>query len=304
VNDLIMTLTGAEAGTTTATVFLLTMLSSLFLAVGNVFLARRNDLGWWFYLLGIFAGPLFVALYPGQNDYWLLLGAVPQIIAGALGLWGFSRYSLRGRYTRRVNNAGFSVAALILFVVLVLVVTLLQFGQAITAPRVLFSTLGNPAMLTPWLNALCTGLLTVSVAYLGFGVRWAWGALALAGAGLSALTTLQPLLSGSGEPLFGLLFGYVLIFVTAAYGLLAWGTPVPAAEPEDKQEGPSDDELDLAEAERVIAAEDAEKDARAKDAGADASLADEATLEGEANAEAGQAASGTEESEAVEAKRG
>ncbi|WP_394161026.1 hypothetical protein [Galactobacter valiniphilus] len=293
-NDLIMTLTGAEAGTTTATVFLLTMLSSLFLAVGNVFLARRNDLGWWFYLLGVFAGPLFVALYPGQNDYWLLLGAVPQLIAGAVGLWAFSRSGLRGRYTRRVKNAEFSVAALILFVVLVLVVTLLQFGEAITAPRVLFATLSNPGMITPWINALCTALLTVSVAYLGFGARWAWGTLALAGAGLAALTTLQPIISGSGEPLFALLFGYVLIFITAIYGLIAWGTPVPAAEEDAAEEAEveaSADELDRAAAERAVAAQDAE----------DSAAAQAAAPSGDEAAEADAAASGTDTP--AEAKR-
>jgi len=289
VNDLIQNLTGAEAGSYTATVFLLTMLSNVLFAVGAGFLSRRNDLGWWVYLLGVFAGPLFVALYPGQNDYWLLLGAVPQLLAGVVGLWAFSRYSLRGRFTRRVENAEFSVAAVVLLVILTFVVTILQFGQTITAPSVLFGSLATSAALTPWLNAVFVALATLSFAYLGFGARWAWLTLALSGAGLAALTTAQPALTGADRPLFGLLFGYVLLFVAAVYGFLAWRVPLPAAPVADAADPVPDD----APADDDAAAEDGDI-AESDDLAGESTRGDHGL--GEPSEQADRAASGNKDS--------
>ena len=247
-NSLIQSITGADAFSYTANVLLLTMASSVLIAVAQVFLARRNDLGWWFAMLGIFAGPLFIALYPGVNDYWLLLGAVPQLAAAAIGLYGFSRAPLRGRFTRRLPVANFSVMALVGLLLFTGVVALLQFGQALTKPQVLF----GPGTLTPWANFLCTAAISAAFIGIGFCARWAWFLSAAGGLGLAVLTAAQPMLSGSDKPLFVLLLSYVLVLVTAVFGYVSWLRPLPAE--------PAADDED-AEVEAEAAADEAATDA-------------------------------------------
>ena len=247
-----MTLTNQEAGTIPANLLLLTMVSTLMLAVGQIFLARRNDLGWWFILLGFFANPLFAALYPGQNNYWLLTGALPQVAAACIGLYAFSRFPLQGRFTRRIPASGFSWGGFIGLLLLTLVVTVLQWGEALTRPQSLFGTLGqldNSIFLTAWINAFLVSLVASAYIGIGFGQRWAWLMAAIGGAGLAALTTIQPLISGATQPLFALLLGYVLIFITAIYGYFAWGRPLPALPAKPASTEPLDAELPDAEGE-------------------------------------------------------
>lgn len=219
---------------------LLTMLSSLLLAVGIILLARRNDFGWWLVMLGYFANPLVAALYPGQNDYWLLLGAIPLFICAATAMYGFSRHPLKGRFTRVLAPTQFSVVGLLGLLLLAVALTILQWGHAVTTPQRLFATLSADQMsgplLTAWLNFFFTALIGASLVGVGFAQRWAWGLTALGGAGLALLTTLQPQLSGSEEPLFGLLLGYVLVVVTAVYAWIAWGTPLAQTSGEDTSE--------------------------------------------------------------------
>lgn len=279
-NDLIQSLTGNEAGSSQANIMLLTMLASLLFAIGNVVLARRNDFGWWLVMLGFFANPLFAALYPGQNDYWLLLGAIPLFACAAIGMYGFSRHRLKGRFTRLIEPTGFSVVGLVASLLLALVLTILQWGQAVTTPQRLFGTLApdmiNGQYATVWLNFLFASIVAVSYLGIGFAQRWAWLLLALGGAGLAALTTLQPTLSGSERPLFGLLLGYVLIFITAVYAWFAWGSPVAV---------PSEDEAELEAAREAEAAGllDAETEA-AIEAKVDAEIAAEAAADAAATA--------------------
>lgn len=232
-DQIIQTLTGSAAGTSQATIMLLTIVASLLLAAGNVLLARRNDFGWWVIMLGYFANPLFAALYPGQNDYWLLLGAVPLFICASVAMYGFSRRPLKGRFTRVIAPTQFSVIGLLAVFLLTVALTILQWGHAVTTPQRLFSTLSpemlTGPMITAWLNFVFTALIAAAYVGIGFAQRWAWGVTALGGAGLALLTTLQPQLSGAPEPLFGLLLGYVLMVVTSFYAWFAWGTPLPAA---------------------------------------------------------------------------
>lgn len=283
VNDLIQSITGADAFSYTANVLLLTMVSSVLIAVGQVFLARRNDLGWWFVMLGLFAGPLFIALYPGMNDYWLLLGALPQFVAAAIGLYGFSRHPLKGRFTRRVPLASFSVVAVLGLLLFTAVVGLLQFGQALTKPQVLF----GPGTLTPWINFLCTAAISAAFIGIGFGARWAWWFSALGGLGLAGLTTAQPALSGADRPLFVLLLSYVLVLVTALFGYFTWLRPVAAADADAP--GDAVDEAD-AKATSVpddAVSDDAERDGAERDPERPTTVPDDAEPESIAQRGAG-----------------
>lgn len=248
-NQLIENITSHPAGDPAANAMLMTMASLLLISVGQILLARRNDLGWWVVMLGYFAGPVAIALYPGMSDYWLLLGALAQFACAAVGLYGFSRSELVGRFTRRVHHQRFSVMALLGLLVLTLVVGVLQFGQALTSPKALFVE----GSLTPWLNVIFSALIAVAFVGIGFGARWAWFLSAVGGAGQVALTAAQPVLAGAGEPLFVLLLAFVLVLLTALYGFFAWGAPLPQkptsdTEPDTEQDAEPGSEEDVTQA--------------------------------------------------------
>ena len=248
-NELIQNITGYPAGTAASTMSLLTVVSFVLIAVGLVFLARRNDLGWWVVMLGYFAGPIAISLYPGQSNLWTLLGAFPLFACAAIGMYGFSRSELAGRFTRRVHNQRFSVVAVIALLALAFVLALLQFGQALTEPKVLF----GEGMLVPWLSYGFTALIAAGFVGIGFGGRWAWFFPLVGSLGLALYTATHPA-SRPDLGLFVYLFAYVVVLITSVYGFFAWGSPVPDAaesaadQGEDEAEPtPSGTEIDDAE---------------------------------------------------------
>jgi hypothetical protein len=265
-NQLIENITGYTAGTPASTMSLLTVASFVIIAVGQVFLARRNDLGWWVLMLGFFVGPVAISLYPGQSNLWTLMGALPLFACAAVGMYGFSRSELVGRFTRRVHNQRFSVVSTIGLLILAFVLTLLQFGQSLTSPKVIFSA----DMLVPWLSYGFTALIAAGFVGIGFGARWAWFFPALGSLGLAVYTATHPA-QRPDVGLFVYLFAYVLVLLTSLYGVLAWGSSLPAksadaegdAEAEPVDEASGIDPRDSAEAEA-----DAEASQEAEDASA------------------------------------
>ena len=83
-DHLISELSGAPAGSVSSNLTLLNIGFLTFVAIGNLMLAHRNELGWWFSMLGTFFGFIAVALYPGSANWMLLLGAVPLFAVGAV----------------------------------------------------------------------------------------------------------------------------------------------------------------------------------------------------------------------------
>ncbi|MGO2633957.1 MAG: hypothetical protein ACTH9H_09415 [Galactobacter sp.] len=261
-NDLIQNITGFAAGDFRATAQLLTLASFLLISVGLVFLARRNDLGWWVVMLGYFAGPIALSLYPGQSDLWTLLGAFPLFACAAVGMFGFSRSELAGRFTRRVQDQRFSVVAVIALLVLAFVLALLQFGQLLTSPKLLFSE----NMLVWWLNNAFTALIAAGFVGIGFGGRWAWFFPALGATGLAVYTATYPA-ERPDVGLFVYLFAYVVVLLTSLYGFFAWRTPVPAAASVPTTESDDDESAIPADDAASAAALDAPQEG---DAGAEA----------------------------------
>lgn len=264
-NELIQSLTGAEAGSLSATFMLLSIASLLLVAVGQILLARRNDLGWWLVMVGFFANPLFVALFPGQGNYLQLIAALPQFLVAAVGLWGFSRFPLLSKFTRRIEPKPFTLGSLLGLLLFAAALTVAQFGPGLTEPSELF----HPGNVVYWLNFAATALISAGLLGVGLGRRWAWWLSALGAAGMVTIGIVQPLINGAGQPPFALLFGYVLIAVTAVYGAFVWGRPQAATATED-------DAATLADADAADdALEDADEEAAA--AGDEDDVVDRAT---------------------------
>jgi hypothetical protein len=139
-------------------------------------------------------------------------------------MYGFSRFDLAGRFTRRVENRRFSVVAVIALLILAGILALLQFGQALTSPKVLF----GEGMLVPWLSYGFTALIAAGFVGIGFGGRWAWFFPAAGALGLALYTATHPA-SRPDLGLFVYLFAYVVVLITSVYGFFAWGSPLPAA---------------------------------------------------------------------------
>lgn len=195
---------------------LLSAASMLLVFVSAALLAHRNDLGWWTLILGVFVGPVITSM---QFDLLGLLYAVPLLLIAIFGLWRFSRFELKGKFTRVVTSTATTTwSALGLLVGLILLVAL-RFGP--------FLFNGGFMSATPeiWVLYFADAAIFASFVMVARGVRAGWLVLALAAvADLVVYFLISPML--------GMMGLFVFIALAAAYGYFLWrGLPAQAAEP-------------------------------------------------------------------------
>ena len=231
-DHLISELSGAPAGSVSSNLTLLNIGFLAFVAIGNLMLAHRNELGWWFSMLGTFFGFIAVALYPGSANWMLLLGAVPLFAVGAVGLALWAKHPLAGKFTRSVPVANFSIMGAIMLLIYTGVVALLQFGPDLAYPQLIFSE----TMQIAWLNFGLNALIMAGLLGVAFGSRWAWSLAAIGGICMTVASALLPHLTGGPQPLLSQLFGMVLVTISAIYAWLMWFRPAPEPLPQPEDE--------------------------------------------------------------------
>ncbi|GHD03271.1 nicotinamide mononucleotide transporter [Zhihengliuella salsuginis] len=212
-DELFSTLFNQPFGSDSGTQVALAAISTLLTAVALMLLAHRNDLGWWVQILAVFAGPLVLALSFGYEG---LVFAVPALAIAAYGLWRFSSFDLRGRFTRDVGRAPFALPQLVWGAVLALLLTAAQWG-----PFLFNGYAFQPSTGRIWLAYAATAVVTAALVGVANGVRFAWLAV-VAGSAASVATLF------SGTPAFGTLLALVLQLLVAGYGYFVWGALRPA----------------------------------------------------------------------------
>ncbi|WP_309082234.1 nicotinamide mononucleotide transporter [Zhihengliuella sp.] len=213
-DQIFSTLFNQPLGSDSALQVALSALSTLLTAVALMLLAHRNDLGWWVQIVAVFAGPLIIALTFGYEG---LLSAVPSLAVAAYGLWRFSRFALRGRFTRNALRAPLRPRQFGWGLVLAVLLTALGLGQMLTSGFVFQS--GTASI---WIAYGCAAVIGAALVGIANGVRWAWLAAAAAGA-----VNVGVLVAG-GDPALGTLFSLVLLALAAGYGWFVWGAlPAP-----------------------------------------------------------------------------
>lgn len=206
-DELFYNLFSQAPGTDSGTQVSLFAVSTLLSCIAMVFLARRNDLGWWAQILAMFAGPLVVAL---QYESSMLFYAVPALLAAAFGLWRFSKFEMAGRFGRNVVRRGFSVKSLLAGLALLLVFGALRLGRMLTTG---FIFGGGTAALV--VSLLAEAALVVALIGIACGYRWAWLAASAAGVAYVAV------LFGS-NPALALLGVTVFQVLAGLYGWFVW----------------------------------------------------------------------------------
>ncbi|MCO1339383.1 hypothetical protein BJH93_10845 [Kocuria polaris] len=207
-DELFSTLFNQPFGTDSGTQVALAAISSLLTAVALMLLAHRNDLGWWAQILAVFAGPLVLALTFGYEGLYF---AVPALAVAAYGLWRFSSFDLRGRFTRAVVPAPLTAGRIVTGLVLAVLLTAAQWGPFLFNGYAFGAATGRI-----WLAYAATAVVTAALVGIANGVRAAWLAVVVGSAG--SIATLF-----AGTPPFGTLLTLVLQLLVAGYGFFVWG---------------------------------------------------------------------------------
>ncbi len=216
-NEIIQNLTNQEAGSQTATIVLLNAIAYILMAVGAWLLGRRNDLGWWAYMLGIFAGPLVVALQFGLEG---LISAIPAMLVGIFGLWKWSKSPMVGRFGRAVPSRKTTVRTGVIFVILVIIMTALNLGHMLTSGAELIVV-----------NMVLSAIITVGFLGIAFGQRSAFLAIAVGAVGVVVLVL-------NNNPALGTLGSYVFLALGAIVGWIGWRSTTPVATEENSEAEP------------------------------------------------------------------
>lgn len=213
-NEIIQTLTNQEAGSQTATIVLLNALAYVLMALGAWLLGRRNDLGWWAYMFGVFAGPLMTALLYGYEG---LISAIPAMLVGIFGLWKWSKFPTLGHFGRAVPSRNVTVKTVVTFVILVIIFTALNLGPMLTSG---FAFSSGTELIV--LNMVLAAIITVG--FIGVANGKALSFLAIA---VGALGVVVMVLANS--PALGTLGSYVFVTLGAVAGWFAWKAGEPVA---------------------------------------------------------------------------
>lgn len=219
-NELIQTLTNQEAGSQTATIVLLNALAYVLTAIAAWLLGRRNDLGWWAYMLGVFAGPLVTALLYGYEG---LISALPAMLVGIFGLWKWSKSPTAGRFGRMVPSRNVTVKTVVIFVILTMIFTALNLGPMLTTG---FAFSDGAELIV--INMVLSAIITVGFVGIAFGQRLSFIAIALGAIGIVALIL-------NNNPALGTLGSYVFLVLGAIVGWIAWGNSAAVAGAETQE---------------------------------------------------------------------
>lgn len=222
-DQLFQSLFNQPLGTDTATIVALDALGVLLTGIALLLLARRNDLGWWFQILAVFAGPLVIALQFGFDG---LFKAVPYLLVPVYGLWRFSKYRMRGKFARRVEVRPFTASALVWGFVLTL---LIAFASAIPT---IFSGLDLAGIQASfWLTLGFAALVPAGLVGIANGLRWAWLVVA-------ASAVAQVAVYFGNQPAFATLAVLVLQFGASLFGWWSWRQLPAEATQDDAAEYP------------------------------------------------------------------
>lgn len=224
-DQLFQSLFNQPLGTGTATIVALDALGVLLTGIALLLLARRNDLGWWFQILAVFAGPLVIALQFGFDG---LYKAVPYLLVPIYGLWRFSKYRMRGKFARLVEVRPFTASALVWGFVLTV---LIAFASAVPT---IFSSLDLASIQASyWLTLGFAALVPAGLVGIANGLRWAWLVVAV-----SAVA--QVAVYFGNQPAFATLAVLVLQFGASLFGWWSWRQlPAEATQDDAAQYPPS-----------------------------------------------------------------
>ncbi|WP_372697121.1 nicotinamide mononucleotide transporter [Arthrobacter sp. JSM 101049] len=222
-DQLFQSLFNQPLGTDTATIVALDALGVLLTGIALLLLARRNDLGWWFQVLAVFAGPLVIALQFGFDG---MFKAVPYLLVPVYGLWRFSKYRMRGKFARLVEVQPFTASALVWGFVLTV---LIAFASAVPT---IFSGLDLASIQASfWLTLAFAALVPAGLVGIANGLRWAWLVVA-------ASAVAQIAVYFGNQPAFATLAVLVLQFGTSLFGWWSWRQLPAEATQDDAAEYP------------------------------------------------------------------
>lgn len=222
-DQLFQSLFNQPLGTDTATIVALDALSVLLTGVALLLLARRNDLGWWFQILAVFAGPLVIALQFGFDG---LFKAVPYLLVPVFGLWRFSKYRLRGKFGRIVEVKPFTASSLVWGFVLAI---LIAFASAL--PTIVSGLDLGSIGTSYWLALAFSAMVPAALVGVANGLRWAWLAIA-------ASAVAQVVIYFGNQPAFATLAVLVLQFGASLFGWWSWRQLPAEATADDAAEYP------------------------------------------------------------------
>lgn len=206
-DQLFQTLFDQVAGTDSATILALDALSVLLTGIALLLLARRNDLGWWFQILAVFAGPVVIALQFGSDGFFK---AVPYLLVPIYGLWRFSKYRMRGKFVRLVEVKAFTASSLVWGFVIALLIT---FASAV--PMIFSGLALGTIQASFWLTLAFSALVPAGLVGVANGFRWAWLVVSV-----SAVT--QVAVYFGNQPALATLAVLVLQFGASLFGWWSW----------------------------------------------------------------------------------
>ncbi|MDN5755249.1 MAG: nicotinamide mononucleotide transporter [Arthrobacter sp.] len=206
-DQLFQTLFNQTAGTAEATILALDALGVLLTGIALLLLARRNDLGWWFQIIAVFAGPMVIALQFGYDGFFK---AVPYLLVPIYGLWRFSKYRLQGKFGRAVEVRSFTASSLVWGFVITL---LIAFASAL--PTIFSGQILGSIQISFWLTLVFSALVPAGLVGVANGFRWAWLVVA-------ASAVAQVAVYFGNQPAFATLGVLVLQFGASLFGWWAW----------------------------------------------------------------------------------
>ncbi|MFJ2619626.1 nicotinamide mononucleotide transporter [Glutamicibacter sp. NPDC087344] len=199
---------------------LLFAISALLVVIASLLLAHRNDLGWWALIMAVFAGPIINAM---KYDLYSLIYGIPLLLLAIFGLWRFSRFELKGKFTRMVTRSPLTLTGTVGLLVGAVLLVALHFNYFLFNGGYLSAT---PSV---WVMYAAEALMYASFVLIACGIRSGWLVLA---AGSIANVVVYFVVS----PMLGMLGLYVFTAIAALYGWFQWRNLPAPAQPELSEE--------------------------------------------------------------------